>query len=254
MPRFVRHITITLAVALLLVLVSASCKPKIGQKCQAGAVTCASDGRNALACGADLTLQLVPCKGPQGCVRNQTTKIAQCDDETAEEGDNCLVSASENWACSLDHKTALICKDGKFKLKGNCRGPSACTVKRDWVKMVDTITCDTTLQQKGDPCGRPGSFACTPDFKQMLQCRDGVFDIYRYCRGQNGCTLKEKEDQFFCDESISELNDPCGRPGSYACSVDGKMELICQGGKFVRSRDCKRMGCHLTSTNRVDCN
>jgi hypothetical protein len=39
------------------------------------------------------------------------------------------------------------------------------------------------------------------------------------------------------------------------CSVDGQMELICQGSAFMRSRSCRKTGC--TVTNRpgrpVDC-
>jgi hypothetical protein len=243
--------SLVLLVVLCLLLVLASCKPKLGSKCSPGQATCA-DAHNAMACGADMTLQLVPCKGVQGCTQDKATKKVQCDDEIADEGDGCMLSQSENWACSVDKKRALICEEGKFKLNYECRGPKACSIKHDWAKMQDTVSCDTSLQAKGDPCKKPGAFACSADFKQLLQCKDGKFDLYRYCRGATACSIKESGD-YNCDESMAELNDPCGVPGMVVCAMDTKSELTCQGGKFVHARDCKRSGCHITAYNRIDC-
>jgi hypothetical protein len=251
MPQFLRRSAISVVVMSLTLLVGAGCKPKIGQKCSAGQATCV-DAHNALACGTDSTFAAVPCKGPQGCQQDRSTKKVQCDDSIADEGDGCMASQAENWACSVDKKKALICEDGKFKLNYQCRGPKACQIKHDWLKMQDTVECDTHLQAKGDPCQKPGTFACSADYKTMLQCKDGKFDLYRYCRGAQGCTVKESGD-FNCDESIAELNDPCGVPGMLVCAADAKSELKCEGGKFVRARECKKAGCHITAYNRIDC-
>jgi hypothetical protein len=249
MSRFLRRSAITMFVTSLL-FAGAACKPKIGQKCTPGQATCI-DGRNAMACGPDLLFASVPCKGPAGCAQDKSTKKVQCDDSVADEGDGCMVSQSENWACSVDHKKALICEEGKFKLNYQCRGNKGCTIKHDWLNMQDTVSCDTSLQMKGDPCKKPGTYACSADFKQMLQCKDGKFDLYRYCRGATACSIKENGD-YNCDESMAELNDPCGVPGMVVCSDDTKAELICQAGKFVHARDCKK-GCHITAYNRIDC-
>jgi RNA polymerase sigma factor (sigma-70 family) len=173
-------------------------------------------------------------------------------DSIADEGDGCMLSQAENWACSVDKKKALICEEGKFKLNYECRGPKACSIKHDWLAMQDTVTCDTSLQAKGDHCKKAGSFACSADQKLLLQCKDNKFDLYRYCRGATACSIKE-DGNYNCDESMAELNDPCGVPGMVVCSLDTKSELSCQGGKFVHARDCKKAGCHITAYNRIDC-
>jgi hypothetical protein len=86
----------------------------------------------------------------------------------------------------------------------------------------------------------------------MLLCRDGKFDLYRYCRGQYGCFMKGETPS--CDETISLAGDPCGLPGQVVCAVDGKTELVCQGGVFTKSLTCKTA---CTVTNRpgrpIDC-
>ncbi len=248
--RFLRR-SIVVLVALIALVVLASCKPKVGAACQAGQATCA-DAKNALACGPDLKLGLVPCKGIGGCSQNRTTKRVACDDEVADVGDACLLSQAENWACSVDKKRALICEGGKFVLNYECRGPKGCKITNDPIKQQDTVNCDTSLQNKGDPCKKPGGFACSADYKQLLQCKDGAYDLYRYCRGATACSIKASGD-YNCDESIAELNDPCGRPGMIVCGSDAKSELTCTGGKFVHARDCKRTGCHIMADNRIDC-
>jgi hypothetical protein len=221
------------------------CKPKAGGKCQLGQAAC-TDPRNALACQGGVFVD-IPCKGKGGCVLDRVTKKVTCDDSVAEEGDGCLMSDSDNWACSPDNTKALICKSGKFALNLNCRGDRKCHIN----SFSETISCDIHKAQKGDPCPRPGVTACSTDFKQMLICKDGAFETFRYCRGTTGCALRS--DEAFCDESIAELNDPCGRSGFLACSEDGKSELECRSGKFQQVRDCKKTGCHFMN-GRVDCN
>jgi hypothetical protein len=246
-----RRVLTTFAVSTAVVVLTASCKPKAGGKCQPGQGACA-DPRNALTCGTDQKFMTMACKGPNGCVIDPGSRKVQCDDSVADDGDVCLMSQSENFACSVDKKKALKCEAGTFKVYENCRGPKACSIKHDWATMTDDVFCDTTMQNKGDPCIKPGNVVCSADLKQMLQCKDGTYDIYRYCRGASGCSVQH--DGPHCDESLAELNDPCGMPGMVVCSNDGKAELICRGGKFLHERECKKTGCHLTARNSIDCN
>ncbi len=250
MSPIVRQFAVTLLVSSALVALI-NCKAKPGGKCALGQGSCA-DAKDALSCGPDLKLVAVSCKGPAGCVMERSTNRVNCDDSVADEGDACLLSHAENFACSSDHKKSLKCDGGTFKVHENCRGPKACKIKHDWATSSDEVACDIHLQQKGDPCMKPGNFACSVDYKQMLQCKDGIFDTYRYCRGATACSLR-KETEVNCDESVAELNDPCGVPGMLACASDGKNELSCQGGKFTKARECKRLGCHLTAANHIDC-
>ena len=58
-----------------------------------------------------------------------------------------------------------------------------------------------------------------------------------------------------CDVTLSMEGDPCGLPNYAVCSVDGKDELICQGGTFVKSRACRKTGCQVTNRpgRLIDC-
>jgi hypothetical protein len=86
----------------------------------------------------------------------------------------------------------------------------------------------------------------------MLVCRDGKFGLYRYCRGQYGCFNKGETPS--CDETVSLAGDPCGIPGQVVCAVDGKTELVCQGGVFTKSLTCKT-ACVVTNRpgRPIDC-
>jgi hypothetical protein len=215
------------------------CKPKAGGKCNVGQALCESAG-GVLACQGGVFVSS-HCRGPNGCTKlgNKVT----CDDSIADEGDTCLMSESENHACSVDKKKHLVCEDGKFKTVQLCRGPKACTMHGD------LVTCDSHLAVKDDPCQKPGTFACSLDAKTRLICKDGKMAFDRYCRGQSGC----RDSDFSCDESISEIGDPCGVPGMVGCSVDGKQEVVCQGGQYVAQRLCKKLGCHVTAKRGIDC-
>jgi len=115
------------------------------------------------------------------------------------------------------------------------------------------VSCDTTIAVQGDPCKTQGAVACSEDQKHMLVCQDGRFALYRYCRGQYGCFTKGETPS--CDVTLSQPGDPCGLPGQVVCGMDGKSELVCQGGAFMKSITCKTA---CTVSNRpgrpIDCN
>lgn len=219
----------------------AACHKKDGGPCTGNEQVCA-DKSNALVCrGGQYTK--VACTGPLACSKFQDR--VNCDTSTANLGDPCMGDDDE-FACSPDKKKALVCKRGKFDLHMNCLGQNGCSLTGR------APNCDVSIGNKGDPCPKPDSFACSEDGKQMLVCHLGKFDIYRYCRGGNACVAKT--DGPACDESLSMLGDPCGIPGQVVCATDGKTELICQGGAFIKSRTCKT-SCSIASAagRSVDC-
>ena len=60
----------------------------------------------------------------------------------------------------------------------------------------------------------------------------------RPCRGKLGCRLTDAG-QPHCDDSVAREGDRCVPAGQSACSEDGKWELACTDGGFVRSRECR---------------
>lgn len=234
-------LSLALGIVLVLALVPA-CGRSAGGKCKPGEAIC-TNKTSALSCqGGKLTE--VACRGPAGCTTFQ--EHANCDDSVASEGDTCMGEGDEEYACAVDKKRALICKNGKFERYLECRGKAGCAL------LGHQVSCDTSVAAKNDPCKVQGSSACAEDQKEMLICRDGRFAHYRYCRGQAGCY--SKEDAPACDETLSLEQDECGLPGFVVCSVDGKSELLCQGGRFVRSRSC-RTSCTVIAGGRggIDC-
>src|SRR5690606_9117407 len=150
----------------------------------------------------------VRCQGPLGCAK--LGEHANCDDSVAVEGDACI--SDEEYACTPDKKRALVCSGGKFQRYLECRGKAGCSL------LGRTVSCDTSVAEKDDPCKTQGAVACTADQKHMVVCRDGKFVLHRYCRGQFGC--QTKGDTPTCDETLSLEQDPCGLPGQVVCSVD----------------------------------
>lgn len=237
-----RRAVTALLVSLFLVLVTAACGKSTGGKCKVGESVC-SNKEVALACHGGKFVE-VACRGPLGCTRYQ--ERANCDDSVANEGDACMGATEEEYACSVDKSRALLCKNGRFERYLECRGPSGCAL------LGQQVSCDTSVAQKGDPCKVQGASACSVDQKEMFVCRDGKFASYRFCRGLHGCW--RKGDAPACDETLSLDGDPCGIAGYVVCSVDGKSELVCQGGRFTTARTCKTACTVMNRPGRpIDC-
>lgn len=230
------------AACVLLLAFATACGKSVGSKCKPGESVCSSKS-TALTCQGG-KLAEVACRGPLGCTKFQ--EKVSCDDSEASEGDACMGESNEEYACSVDKKRALLCKNGKFERYLECRGKAGCSL------LGHQISCDTSVAAKNDPCKVQGASACAVDQKEMFVCRDGKFAHYRYCRGQAGCYTKD--DAPACDETLSQELDECGLPGFVVCSEDGKSELICQGGRFVKARTCKT-GCTVIAGGRggIDC-
>jgi hypothetical protein len=136
-------------------------------------------------------------------------------------------------------EAALTCQNGKF-VDIACRGPLGCN------RFQNHANCDTTISNVGDPCMAQADeeYACSPDKKQALLCKNGRFDRYLECRGPSGCSLLGA--QVSCDTSIAKKGDPCKVQKASACSDDKKELLVCQDGKFVEYRFCRgQLGCYM---------
>lgn len=216
-----------------LVLVAGCGKKKEGAACSGTEQLCV-DPTTALVCRGG-KLASVACAGPLKC--SKFADHVNCDTSVAAAGAPCMGEDDEN-ACSPDKREALTCKNGRFELTARCRGANGCSM------LGRRTTCDASIAAKGDPCVKEGAAACTEDKGQMITCRAGRFEAHRYCRGQLGCVLKPEGPS--CDESLSEIGDPCGLSGQIVCATDGKTELICQGGAFMKTRTCKT-ACKIAS-------
>lgn len=218
------------------VLVAAACGgKKEGGKCKGGESVC-MDKTAALTCQGDKFIK-VACNGPMGCTKFENQ--AKCDDSIASPGDACMGASDEEYACTPDKKRALVCKGGRFERLLECRGKGGCT------QVGQQISCDTSIAVKGDPCKSQDAVSCSEDGKELVKCRDGKFVTHRFCRGPKGCQLREDVPQ--CDETLSLDGDPCSHPGRVVCSVDGEVELTCQGSVFLRSRTCRKKPCKVVN-------
>jgi hypothetical protein len=218
---------------------AAGCKAKAGDKCRAGQDTC-QDSTTALDCRASVFVE-ARCHGPAGCAK-QGAALA-CDDSLSVEGEPCRIEEHENRACSTDRTESLLCVSGKWKVAQRCTGAKGCAISGD------AVTCDVRGAGTGDPCPRPGTFACSADSKSRLACKNGAFTFDRFCKGQGGC----RDHDLACGQSIADVGDACGLPGALACSSDGKSELLCQGGQFALKQACESAGCVAAANHRIEC-
>ncbi len=141
------------------------------------------------------------------------------------------------------------------------RGPSAwravgCAGKGGCARREGVDDCDDTVGAEADPCprGPPVDYACTADGARALACDDGRFGLWRACRGPDGCRVVDGKN-IGCDTTLGQPGDPCGQTGTYACSVDRKTMLACDGAALVAASSCSGpAGCQIQrETHHVDC-
>jgi hypothetical protein len=180
----------------------------------------------------------VKCQGARGC--NRAAEGAECDDTLAALGDGCPRNPPLDYACTADRAQALVCKDGRFGLWRACRGAEGCQVEGG-----RNVRCDTTLGEPGDPCGQQGTYACSTDGKAMLLCDGSVLVSASSCRGGDGCRVQRESRKVECDDAVALEGDPCDQPKRIACAIDGKSELVCEGSRYVKKRECGRSDCRI---------
>jgi hypothetical protein len=116
----------------------------------------------------------------------------------------------------------------------------ACKGARGCGRTGDDDVCDDTLAIAGDACpiSPPLDYACATSHADALVCKEGRFDLWRHCRGPQGCRVVDGRN-VRCDTSLGEADDPCERAGTFACSVDGKTMLACDGKVLVAASSCR---------------
>jgi len=247
-PALVRSVAAAAAggaalVVALPVLWLAGCREKAtaGSSCRVADQLVCEGADRALVCELSSTRTTwleVPCRGPRGCARKGD--VDECDDTVAATGDACPRNPPLDYACTADGAQALVCKEGRFGVWRACRGPDACKVEGG-----RHVKCDTTLGEPGDPCAQQGTYACSVDGKTMLTCDGSVFVAATSCRGPGACHVEPETRKVQCDDALALEGDPCDQPKRIACAADKKSELVCESGKYVRKRDCKRSDCRL---------
>jgi hypothetical protein len=229
-----RALAAVFVLVMLVLFVACRLKATPGGKCTTNGRAMCFATDSALLCRNNVFVT-IPCKGPHGCKQMGAGGDVNCDDDLADENDPCMGSLNENYACSKDHKKALVCKDDKFQLWRACRGPKACAIHGT------TVECDTNMQEAGDPCGTPGTYACSVDHKMILKCVDDKLMQDNSCRGPDECRVDALANKVKCDDRMALEGDPCDTPDEVACeAATGKSRLTCKSHKYVLDKLCKR--------------
>jgi hypothetical protein len=144
---------------------------------------------------------------------------------------------------------ALVCDSGVW-VEVPCRGQHGCA------RRGDADECDDTIAADRDPCPRnpPLDYACTADHAKALVCKSARFDLWRNCRGPEKCEIVAGRN-LHCDTTLGEPGDPCAQQGTYACSVDQKTMLACDGSTLLPASSCRGPdGCRVQrDARKVDC-
>jgi len=241
-PLSRRSSRIAVILGAIAIAVIAACRPgpRPGGECRIENQWVCSTHDRGLLCESGAWTEM-PCRGSGGCSRHGAADA--CDDTVAQEGDHCPRQLPADYACSADGARALTCKGGRFELWRNCRGSQRCAVAAD-----RHLDCDTTLGQVGDPCEKLGTYACSLDERGLLLCDGHSLVEASSCRGPSGCRFDRQTHQVACDDRMAADGDLCDQPNRISCSLDGKLELVCDPGaehKYIKKRECRRTACRI---------
>jgi hypothetical protein len=128
-------------------------EPELGASCDPATArtTCGMDRKSHIRCNADHRWAVERiCRGPSGCQRLAVNESQVCDITLAEVGDPCRVDEASRIVCSVDKKSKLGCKNGKWAVEEACAKPCAYE--------DGTITCDPltgcVMIPTGASCGK----------------------------------------------------------------------------------------------------
>lgn len=149
-----------------------------------GDFVCSGDKKSMLECQKNRWTFVQNCFGERACTME--AKKVTCDNSLANKDDACR--EEEDYACAMDHKSALVCRQGKFVVASLCKGKKACNVTGDKASGYK-VECDDSIAQIGDPCDKEGHFACSADEKQIVKCKDKKFV------GDDKCGVRNKSEK-----------------------------------------------------------
>ncbi len=226
--------------AWLALLLGASCRAGVGDKCEKGDARCL-DAARELVCENGKFIE-VPCRGARGCAASE--RGVACDISKNRAGDRCSRDEEGSAVCQ-DARQLLACHGGVYELVP-CRGPNGCVMESEHA------LCDTSVGVSGDACRDEGKKRCAEDKTAVLVCKDGRLSALYSCRGASGCSVSGNK--LDCDMSLAVEKDPCDPrlEGHVACSGDRSATLICKSGRFVLDEKCRGGSC-VAEGNQTRC-
>jgi hypothetical protein len=222
-----------------------SSRADLGDPCvNINALICSTDQKTQLKCEGGKLAYFTRCGGVELCTSNEKGE-AFCSHPYGEVGDPC----KEYGACTDDQKAELVCVGGKLANGNPCRGEEKCTPRSAGP------VCDRSVANIGDACDEKNpelAVACTDAKDTILVCKNGKLVQGPKCGGEGHCGVARygkdgrRHFQAECDQSLAEIGDDCLKDLAPACSTDLKSKLMCQAGKFVLDKPCKK-GCEVNS-------
>jgi hypothetical protein len=218
--------------ALLLILI-ASCKPKVGATCKSQGDRACADESTVIVCQGG-TWASFPCRGASGCSKQGDGVF--CDVANGKVGDPCPNEDEKRQTCSDDHKSRLTCMAGKY-VGDSCIGVG-CMQSDD-----GKVTCDLGQPELGTTCDATKDRAtCGRDHKSHIHCDASThkWTVERICRGPSGCQRLSVNEQQVCDITLADVGDPCriDEASRTVCSSDRKAKLGCKDGKWSVESAC----------------
>jgi hypothetical protein len=208
-----------------------ACKPKVGASCKIETKEVCIDDKKALACH-DGKWEEMSCHGPAGCSKSGGEHA--CDQSVAEDKEVCNLAG--DYVCSSNKQGMLECAKGKWTFVQSCLGDRGCVMESK------KVTCDNSVANAGDTCREEEDYACAPDKKSALVCRQGKFAQASLCKGAKGCKVGGSKDTGFkveCDDSVAADGDSCEKEDHYSCTSDERAILRCKNKKFAVEERCK---------------
>jgi hypothetical protein len=190
--------------------------------------------RQVIGGGWIVLVSLVALLGVAGCKKKVPATGSKCDKEG-------------NVVC-VDKKNAVLCAGGTWQALA-CRGGTGC------MSMGGSAndSCNNTKYDVGEPCVADKA-ECKLDGKGVIECKDNKWTLVQKCAGMNGCVANALG--WKCDMSTGDEGDPCMAESkdTFACSVDKKTMLRCDGTKMVPHATCPGMhGCRK-QFDKIQCN
>lgn len=146
---------------------------------------CTGDKKGMLQCTKNRWTLVQTCLGDRACSMEKKKVI--CDNSVSKEGDACR--ETDDYACSVDKKTALVCKNGVFVQSGQCKGPNGCKITGS-KDAGFKVSCDDSIANQGDACDKEDHYSCSSDARLILKCKSKKFDIEDRCKPKEKCEIR----------------------------------------------------------------
>ena len=153
-----------------------------------GDFICSPEKNGLLECVNKRWTPVQTCLGARACSMEE--KKVSCDNSRANERDACR--EEDDYACALDQKAALVCKQGHFSLAGLCQGPKGCAITGS-KEAGFKVACDDSIASAGDHCPKVDHYSCSADGHTILKCRNETYEVEDKCRAKEACEVRSGE-------------------------------------------------------------